>query len=125
MGGANPDVLTAMTWAEAQADTIADAPQTDEHRRHKVYSQQLYLALSLQVADASDAMVKRMNVPNYNGLEGWRQLKRHYEPLTRGNMRLRMDRLLRPTPAERLDQCLRVIETWEKDIREYETRFNK
>eukprot|EP00971_Amphidinium_carterae_P255452 5071185-Amphidinium_carterae.1 len=40
-------------------------------------------------------------------------------------MRLRMDRLLRPTPAERLEQCLRVIETWEKDIREYETRFNK
>eukprot|EP00971_Amphidinium_carterae_P287882 5714954-Amphidinium_carterae.1 len=69
MGGANPDVLTAMTWAEAQADTIPDAPQTDEHRRHKVYSQQLYLALSLQVADASDAMVKLMNVPNYNGLE--------------------------------------------------------
>eukprot|EP00971_Amphidinium_carterae_P238329 4731293-Amphidinium_carterae.1 len=70
-------------------------------------------------------MVKLMNVPNYNGLEGWRVMKRHYEPLTRGNMRLRMDRLLRPTAAEKLEQCVRVVETWEKDVREYETRFHK
>eukprot|EP00971_Amphidinium_carterae_P104108 2061798-Amphidinium_carterae.1 len=61
-------------------------------------------------------MVKRMNIPNYSGLEGWRVMKRHYEPLTRGNMRLRMDCLLRPVAAEKLEQCVRVVETWEKDV---------
>eukprot|EP00971_Amphidinium_carterae_P076735 1515607-Amphidinium_carterae.1 len=66
MGGANPDVLSAMSWAETQADAIPDVATTDENRRHKVHSQQLFLALSLQVSDSSDAMVKLMNVPNYN-----------------------------------------------------------
>eukprot|EP00971_Amphidinium_carterae_P123888 2453926-Amphidinium_carterae.1 len=75
-----------MSWAETQVDAIPDVVTTDEHRRHQVHSQQLLLALSLQVSDSSDAMVKLMNVPNYNGLEGWRVMKRHYEPLTRGNI---------------------------------------
>ena len=77
------------------------------------------------MADNSEAMTKLMNITGHNGLEAWRLLKRHYEPLTLGNMRLRMDRLLRPKPAETLDQTISVIAAWEKEVREYETRFRK
>eukprot|EP00971_Amphidinium_carterae_P096222 1904070-Amphidinium_carterae.3 len=49
-------------------------------------------------------------------------MKTHYEPLTRGNMRLRVHRLLRPSPTEKLDQCMRVVETWEKELREQRER---
>eukprot|EP00971_Amphidinium_carterae_P294098 5839367-Amphidinium_carterae.1 len=44
----------------------------------------------------------------------WRAMKRHYEPLTRGNMRLRMDGRLLPAAAEKFEQCVRVVESWEK-----------
>eukprot|EP00971_Amphidinium_carterae_P049202 969665-Amphidinium_carterae.1 len=85
MGGANPDILAGISWAETQADIIPDTPQGDEHRRDQVHSQQFFLALSLQVSDSSDGITKLMNIPNYVGLEGWRVMKQHYEPLTRGN----------------------------------------
>eukprot|EP00971_Amphidinium_carterae_P337071 6473720-Amphidinium_carterae.1 len=127
VGGANPGTLEAMKWAESCDYTIPEHPDqaNREHIQHAPHAQQIYLALCLSVQDGSEAMVKLMNIQGYNGLEGWRTLKRHYEPMTRGNMRLRMDRLLRPAPADKLENVMKVIELWEKEVREYEQRYNK
>eukprot|EP00971_Amphidinium_carterae_P203279 4034035-Amphidinium_carterae.1 len=126
LGGADPGVLAALQWAERNADAIPNvAPTGSEHEQHARYTRQLFLALSLQVADNSEAMVKLMNIADQNGLEAWRVLKRHYEPMTLGNMRLRMDKLLRPKAPERMDQILAAIEGWEKEVREYEMRYSK
>eukprot|EP00971_Amphidinium_carterae_P061907 1226104-Amphidinium_carterae.1 len=62
-----------MKWAEQQLGPIPNTPSTDpEHRLHHPHSRQLYLALALQLGDGSDAQVKVMNTPEFNGLEAWR-----------------------------------------------------
>eukprot|EP00971_Amphidinium_carterae_P057442 1135684-Amphidinium_carterae.1 len=66
-----------------------------------------------------------MNTPEFNGLEAWRLLKRHYEPTNRSSMRLRMDQLLRPKAPDKIEQTVSAIETWEREVREYEIRYKK
>eukprot|EP00971_Amphidinium_carterae_P003820 75832-Amphidinium_carterae.1 len=61
-----------MKWAEQQMGPIPSTPTSDvDHQRHHPHSRQLYLALALQLGDGSEAQVKVMNTPEFNGLEAW------------------------------------------------------
>eukprot|EP00971_Amphidinium_carterae_P145999 2894280-Amphidinium_carterae.1 len=40
-------------------------------------------------------------------------------------MRLRMDQLLRPRVPDKIEQTVGAIETWEREVREYELRYKK
>eukprot|EP00971_Amphidinium_carterae_P341690 6480629-Amphidinium_carterae.1 len=66
-----------------------------------------------------------MNTADNNGLEAWRVLKKFYEPTNRASMRLRMDQLLRPRIPDKLEHVINAIETWEREVREYEKRHQK
>ena len=58
-----------------------------------------------------------------SGLEAWRVLVMEYEPRSRGQQRHALNRLLRVEPAATMEGTMTVIETWEKDLRDYETRY--
>eukprot|EP00971_Amphidinium_carterae_P271302 5383847-Amphidinium_carterae.1 len=66
-----------------------------------------------------------MNTPEFNGLKVWRLLKKHYEPMNGSSMRLCMDQLLRPRVPDKIQHTISAIETWEREVREYELRYKK
>eukprot|EP00971_Amphidinium_carterae_P052216 1027963-Amphidinium_carterae.1 len=120
LAGANAAASTLLDKAATREGVWRLEEQSGEEQR---LSNQLYLALSLQVTGA--ALVKSQNVEQYNGLEAWRQLTLEYEPRTRGRQRMRLTQLLRPEKALNVNSTVDVLEAWEREVKEYERTFQK
>ena len=48
-----------------------------------------------------------------------------YEPRSKGRLRARLNKLLRPPKPEKIEETMAAIETWERQVKEYEKAFKK
>ena len=122
-GAANPKATKALKWAATAELAIDEDDQTQEDEEYPALSSQLYLALALLCKGPPLVMVR--NVANNNGLEAWRVLNAHYDPGSKGRQRVRMRQLLQPQKPNDISGTRESIEKWERDVRDYETRFQK
>ncbi len=60
-----------------------------------------------------------------NGLEACRILNAFYDPGSKGRQRVRIRQLLQPAKAIDVAGTREAVERWEKDVRDYETKFSK
>ncbi len=81
--------------------------------------------MALVLKCKGQALVMIRNATSNNGLEAWRVLNSYYDPGSKGRQRGRMRQLLQPQKPNDVASTREAIECWEKNIRDYETRFNK
>ncbi len=123
LGSANPKATKVLKWS-----TGADVPRNEddvgiEDAEYAPLSNQLYMVLALMCRGQALVMIR--SVTGNDGLETWRVLNAYYDTSSKGRQRARMRQLLQPQKPDDVASTREAIERWEKDIRDYETRFNK
>jgi hypothetical protein len=122
-GSAFPMVKRLTTWAEEQVGTIVDYADADiisidaEH-----ISLQVFLSLG-QIVEGEALDILR-NVPDDNGLEGWRRLCRRFDPQTVSRRRSAITKIINP-PKATLAGLGSAIEKWDEMTRAHERRTGR
>ena len=117
-----PNLVKAMDSTERQ-----DAPVTEETLSlmdvDESSDNHLRALLVLRAGGEAFGMVKLAR--RMPGLEQWRQLARHFDPLN-GTRNLEMStRILNPAKAKKLEDATRIVQAWEMDMHERFIRTGK
>ena len=57
-----------------------------------------------------------------NGLEAWGRLCKRYDPSTGGRRRALLRSVLNPSRVNKMEELSAAVESWEEQVRQYETR---
>ena len=128
LSGRTQEVDDYLTFVENQIDTIDnDDNDTWDNMRSKVnsmwdqepkeVSRQLWALLAALVQDHPETHLVFRNVARHHGAEAWRRIT---EPILQGRDLRRkhfQPRVLRPRPAQKVDDIPGALEQWESDYR--------
>ena len=113
----------AMDWAEQQKVVLNEDVIDAKNTKWQWISKQIYHVMMQLVQ--GDAFSIVMNTTSRNGLEAWRKMIAHYEPDTRGTQRERLTELLKPNVCPELSKLTTALESFEREVAEYATKYKR
>ena len=124
-----PELEDVMSWAEEQEFEITramveaawgDGGTEGEIDELESWVNQLYSVL--QTLCEKEAFTIVRSAGKNMGLEAWRKLVRRYDPSTGGRRRAMLKHILNPPKCGRVEDLSMALETWEEQLRQYESR---
>lgn len=123
MGAANEGAVELLRWAAAQTEDIEEATITAQDTPRS----RCRKSCTWRSRCSANAWRRLWwtKMWGYIGLGAWRILQSHYDPDSRGRQRMRVSIMLQPTKPAKFGDLRGCFEKWERDARDYKTRFSK
>ena len=125
-----PDFDQVLAWAEEEDSEITPAdlraafgptnPTVATVDNLEAINAQLFAVLQ-SLCDKEAFNIIR-SAGRSNGVDGWRRLVKRFDPFTGGRRRTMLQHLISPSKVTKLEDLSQAIETWEDQLRIYESR---